>query len=78
MRLRLPTAARGYFRDPWNYVDLLNYALFLFALALRVKVSLYGSTFSRTVWRLYGGTKDLMIWYSRSRCASRSSWPSRS
>jgi hypothetical protein len=25
-------------------------------------VSLYGSTFSRTVWRLYGGAKGLVMW----------------
>jgi hypothetical protein len=24
---------------------------------------LYDSTFSRTVWRLYGGAKDLVMWY---------------
>jgi hypothetical protein len=24
---------------------------------------LYDSTFSRTVWRLYGGAKDLVVWY---------------
>ena len=26
-------------------------------------VSLYDSTFSRTVWRLYGGAKGLAMWY---------------
>ena len=25
--------------------------------------SLYMSTFSRTVWRLYGGAKGLVMWY---------------
>ena len=25
--------------------------------------SLYDSTFSRTVWRLYGGAKGLAMWY---------------
>ena len=25
--------------------------------------SLHGSTFSRTVWRLYGGDKCLVMWY---------------
>jgi hypothetical protein len=26
-------------------------------------MSLYDSTFSRTVWRLYGGAKCLVMWY---------------
>jgi hypothetical protein len=26
-------------------------------------VSLYDSTFSRKVWRLYGGAKGLVVWY---------------
>ena len=26
-------------------------------------VSLYGSTFSRAVWRLYGGAKGIVMWY---------------
>ena len=28
--------------------------------------SLYDSTLSRIVWRLYGGAKDLVMWYYRS------------
>ena len=28
-----------------------------------VQVPLYDSTFSRTVWRLYGGSKGLVMWY---------------
>ena len=31
--------------------------------ARRQGVSLYDSTFSRTVWRLYGGAKGLVMWY---------------
>ena len=27
------------------------------------ELSLHESTFSRTVWRLYGGAKGLMMWY---------------
>jgi hypothetical protein len=26
-------------------------------------IALYDSTFSRTVWRLYGGAKGLVMWY---------------
>jgi hypothetical protein len=34
----------------------------------RFRAQVYGSTFSRTVWRLYGGAKGLVMWYSaRSR-----------
>jgi hypothetical protein len=43
-------------------------------------VSLYDSTFSRNVWRLYGGAKGLVMWYyaaaaqqnSRTRLAQNS------
>ena len=49
--------------------------------ARRRGVSFYDSTFSRTVWRLYGGAKGLVMWYYLRRPAvSRSSrrppaWP---
>ena len=33
--------------------------------AMQVR-SLYDSTFSRTVWRLYGGAKGLVMWYYTS------------
>ena len=31
----------------------------------RLRSILYDSTFSRTVWRLYGGAKGLVMWYYR-------------
>ncbi len=30
-------------------------------------VSLHASTFSRTVWRLYGGANGLVVWYQDTR-----------
>jgi hypothetical protein len=30
---------------------------------LRERMSLYDSTFSRTLWKLYGGAKGLVMWY---------------
>jgi hypothetical protein len=30
---------------------------------LHERMSLHDSTFSRTVWRLYGGAKGLVMWY---------------
>jgi hypothetical protein len=35
--------------------------------ALLLAVQVYGSTFSRTVWRLYGGAKGLVMWYYLQR-----------
>jgi hypothetical protein len=35
-------------------------------------VSLYDSTFSRTVWRLYGGAKGLVVWYYQAGRAQKS------
>jgi hypothetical protein len=34
-------------------------------------VSLYDSTFSRTVWRLYGGSKGLVMWYYHLQLGQR-------
>jgi hypothetical protein len=34
---------------------------------------MYDSTFSRTVWRLYGGAKGLVMWYYKM-CERRSEW----
>ena len=31
--------------------------------AARLPLSLYDPTFSRTVWRMYGGAKGLVVWY---------------
>jgi hypothetical protein len=30
---------------------------------LREREGLYDPTFSRTVWRMYGGAKGLVVWY---------------
>ena len=35
--------------------------------AFAVRMPLYNPTFSRTVWRLYGGAKGLVMWYYRRR-----------
>jgi hypothetical protein len=37
-------------------------------------VPLYGSTFSRTAWRLYGGAKGLVMWYYVQR-TQFGAWP---
>ena len=40
LNLRLPLAVRGYFRDGWNYIDVINYGLFFLSISLRI----YGYT----------------------------------
>jgi hypothetical protein len=44
-----------YYGNPWGSLNGPESA--------RQFVSLYDSTFSRTVWRLYGGAKGLVMWY---------------
>ena len=36
MALRFPLAVKGYFRDGWNYCDVLNYLLFFLSISLRI------------------------------------------
>jgi len=36
LALRLPLAMRGYFRDGWNYIDVVNYSLFFLSISLRI------------------------------------------
>ena len=36
-RIRFPNALRGFFRDRWNVIDVLNYTLFCFTVVLRLK-----------------------------------------
>ena len=36
-RLRFPAALTGYFRDAWNYIDIVNYSLFICSMAVRFR-----------------------------------------
>jgi hypothetical protein len=56
VKMTPPPAAR---HNPWHE----SRKGFLLQMVQMVAGSLYGSTFSRTVWRLYGGAKGRVVWY---------------
>jgi hypothetical protein len=51
----------GFQRPQWK--QRANIGSWLGMLSVLGLMSLYASTFSRTVWRLYGGAEGLVVWY---------------
>jgi hypothetical protein len=58
----MPSARSSSWKRRWQASSAARAAA-LFGWPCTRCVSLYASTFNRTVWRLYGGSKGLVMWY---------------